>query len=204
MLRHPQPLNAGANAACASDLHYSLVHPPNSAAAAPLEQAAGSSCVELIIVRVLAHTMARRRNSVKIPGAGRPVHYAILRYCTPPRSPIYCISGAASMGAKFCLTRHLSNEPLCIPHHAECPLMLRALLSLTSYPDQHQRCFHFRVLEMILDLPNSASVTAVSAAAVTYVFLWMLLRLTQNAKEPPAVLTTLPFVSPILGMVRYS
>lgn len=56
----------------------------------------------------------------------------------------------------------------------------------------------------MIELPTSAAVTAVSATAATYVFLWMLLRLTQNAKEPPAVLTTFPFVSPILGMVRYS
>lgn len=45
---------------------------------------------------------------------------------------------------------------------------------------------------------------AFGGVAVTYVFLWALLHLTQNKKEPPAVLDSIPFLSPVLGMVRWS
>jgi hypothetical protein len=43
---------------------------------------------------------------------------------------------------------------------------------------------------------------AVGVAASTYLFLRLLLRLTQDAREPPAILTGLPFVSPLIGMIR--
>lgn len=51
---------------------------------------------------------------------------------------------------------------------------------------------------------NSVAVTALGGVAATYVFLLALLHFTQASNEPPAVLTTFPFVSPILGMVRWS
>ncbi|KXX74385.1 Cholesterol 7-alpha-monooxygenase [Madurella mycetomatis] len=38
--------------------------------------------------------------------------------------------------------------------------------------------------------------------AATYVFLRFLLTLTQDAKEPPAILTDIPFVQPLVGMIR--
>lgn len=57
---------------------------------------------------------------------------------------------------------------------------------------------------MVVGLPNSMAVIALSAVAVTYIFLRMLLRLTQDGHEPPALLTNFPFVSPILGMVQHS
>ena len=38
--------------------------------------------------------------------------------------------------------------------------------------------------------------------AATYIFLWLLLRLTQDAREPPAILTGLPFISPVIRMGR--
>lgn len=45
------------------------------------------------------------------------------------------------------------------------------------------------------------SFTAVVAAvAATYVFLVALLRLTQDAKEPPSLSDVIPFVTPIVNM----
>ncbi len=38
--------------------------------------------------------------------------------------------------------------------------------------------------------------------AATYIFLRCLLTLTQDAKEPPAILTSVPFVQPLVGMIR--
>ncbi|KAK3291993.1 cytochrome P450 [Chaetomium fimeti] len=38
--------------------------------------------------------------------------------------------------------------------------------------------------------------------AATYVFLRVLLNLTQDAKEPPAILTDIPFIEPLIGMIR--
>ncbi|KAK4157554.1 cholesterol 7-alpha-monooxygenase [Chaetomidium leptoderma] len=38
--------------------------------------------------------------------------------------------------------------------------------------------------------------------AATYFFLRFLLSLTQDAKEPPAILTGIPFVEPLVGMIR--
>ncbi|KAI1849101.1 hypothetical protein JX266_005062 [Neoarthrinium moseri] len=43
---------------------------------------------------------------------------------------------------------------------------------------------------------------AVGVIATTYMFLRLLLRLTQDAREPPAIVTGLPFLSPIIGMIR--
>lgn len=42
------------------------------------------------------------------------------------------------------------------------------------------------------------------AVGVTYAFLWALLHFTQDAREPAPMLTTIPFISPILGMVRHN
>ncbi|KFA81359.1 hypothetical protein S40288_06057 [Stachybotrys chartarum IBT 40288] len=42
---------------------------------------------------------------------------------------------------------------------------------------------------------------AIGAAATTYVFLVALLRMTQDAKEPPSICDAVPFVSPILHMI---
>jgi hypothetical protein len=38
--------------------------------------------------------------------------------------------------------------------------------------------------------------------AATYIFLRVLLSLTHDAKEPPAILTGIPFVEPLIGMIR--
>ncbi|EAQ82875.1 hypothetical protein CHGG_11051 [Chaetomium globosum CBS 148.51] len=43
---------------------------------------------------------------------------------------------------------------------------------------------------------------ALAGLAATYVFLRVLLNLTQDAKEPPAILTGIPFVEPLIGMIR--
>jgi len=43
-----------------------------------------------------------------------------------------------------------------------------------------------------------------SSVAITYASLWVLLQLTQDSKEPPLVSATVPFISPILGMVKWS
>ncbi|KAI1868481.1 uncharacterized protein JN550_006397 [Neoarthrinium moseri] len=42
----------------------------------------------------------------------------------------------------------------------------------------------------------------VGAIATTYLFLRLLLRLTQDASEPPAIETGIPFLSPLIGMIR--
>ncbi|KAL2132051.1 hypothetical protein VTI74DRAFT_4280 [Chaetomium olivicolor] len=41
-----------------------------------------------------------------------------------------------------------------------------------------------------------------SGLAATYLFLRALLHFTQDAKEPPAILTALPFIEPLVGMIR--
>jgi len=43
---------------------------------------------------------------------------------------------------------------------------------------------------------------AVGVVASTYIFLHLLLRLTQDAREPPAILTAFPFVSPVISMIK--
>ena len=40
------------------------------------------------------------------------------------------------------------------------------------------------------------------AFAATYLFLRFLLEFTQDAKEPPAILTGIPFLSPLISMIR--
>ena len=57
------------------------------------------------------------------------------------------------------------------------------------------------LMEVVLEEFRISS-GVVGVIASTYLFLRLLLRLTQDAKEPPAILTALPFVSPLLGMVR--
>lgn len=37
--------------------------------------------------------------------------------------------------------------------------------------------------------------------ASTYIFLRLLLHYTQDAKEPPVIATSIPFIGPILGMM---
>lgn len=43
--------------------------------------------------------------------------------------------------------------------------------------------------------------TAISSLAGFYVFFWALLKLTQDANEPPVVENTIPFLSSIISMV---
>ncbi|KAK9418585.1 putative Cytochrome P450 [Seiridium unicorne] len=52
----------------------------------------------------------------------------------------------------------------------------------------------------------SSTVFAITfgGVAATFVFLWALLHMTQDKSEPPVVSTSIPFVSPLLGMVRWS
>ena len=38
--------------------------------------------------------------------------------------------------------------------------------------------------------------------AATYLFFRFLLNFLQDAKEPPAILTGIPFVAPLVGMIR--
>lgn len=47
-------------------------------------------------------------------------------------------------------------------------------------------------------------VGVISSLVATYVFLQALLRLTQDAKEPELVSTSIPFLSPVFGMIRWS
>jgi hypothetical protein len=48
-------------------------------------------------------------------------------------------------------------------------------------------------------MPSNVILLA-SGFAATYVFLRCLLALTQDAKEPPALETAIPFLSPVIGM----
>jgi hypothetical protein len=48
-------------------------------------------------------------------------------------------------------------------------------------------------------MPSSALLT-VSGLVAGYVFLRFLLSFTHDAKEPPALKTAIPFLSPIIGM----
>ncbi|KAK7752915.1 hypothetical protein SLS62_005074 [Diatrype stigma] len=45
---------------------------------------------------------------------------------------------------------------------------------------------------------------AFGGIAATYVFFWALLHLTQDNNEPPVVSSSIPFISPLLGMIRWS
>jgi hypothetical protein len=42
----------------------------------------------------------------------------------------------------------------------------------------------------------------VGVAGSIYLLLRLLLRLTQDEREPPVILTHLPFISPLIGMIR--
>ena len=46
---------------------------------------------------------------------------------------------------------------------------------------------------------NPGVATILCGAVAAYVLLWSLLHLTQGRDEPPAMLTSVPFVRPILG-----
>lgn len=46
--------------------------------------------------------------------------------------------------------------------------------------------------------------TTLGGIAATYMFFWALLHLTHNAREPVLLLTSIPFISPILGMIGWS
>lgn len=51
---------------------------------------------------------------------------------------------------------------------------------------------------------HSTLASAIGGVAATYVFFWALLHFTRDPKEPPLVSTAVPFLSPILGMVKWS
>lgn len=51
---------------------------------------------------------------------------------------------------------------------------------------------------------HSTLTAAVGSFAATYIFFCAFLHLTQDAKEPPLVATAVPFLSPLIGMVRWS
>ncbi|KAL2136890.1 hypothetical protein VTI74DRAFT_616 [Chaetomium olivicolor] len=47
-------------------------------------------------------------------------------------------------------------------------------------------------------------ITAASVVVATYVFLWALLYFTHDFQEPPLVSSTIPFLSAVMGMVKWS
>lgn len=49
---------------------------------------------------------------------------------------------------------------------------------------------------------QSASAVALGGFAASYLFLRLILYLTQDAREPPAILTSVPFFGPLVGMIR--
>ncbi|KAK3324471.1 cytochrome P450 [Cercophora scortea] len=62
--------------------------------------------------------------------------------------------------------------------------------------------FHNLIFQFSQSHPNL--VAAIGTAAVTYGFLWALLHSTQDAREPPLLLGAIPFISPVIGMVKWS
>lgn len=48
----------------------------------------------------------------------------------------------------------------------------------------------------------SIAVLALGGFTAVYVFLRLILHLTQDAREPPAVLTSVPFLGPMVGAIR--
>lgn len=48
---------------------------------------------------------------------------------------------------------------------------------------------------------TSTLALVLGSVAATYLFLFALLRFTQDWKEPPAIETSIPFISPLLGFV---
>lgn len=51
---------------------------------------------------------------------------------------------------------------------------------------------------------SPAIVAALGGIATAYIFLWALLHLTHDSQEPSLLSTSIPFVGPILGMIRWS
>jgi len=50
---------------------------------------------------------------------------------------------------------------------------------------------------------STLSVALLSTLTFAYGFLWAILYFTHDGDEPPLVLTTIPFISPILGMLKW-
>lgn len=50
-------------------------------------------------------------------------------------------------------------------------------------------------------MPSIAVVT-LGGVTAAYLFLRLILYLTQDAREPPAILTGVPFFGPLVGMIR--
>ncbi|KAK4675938.1 LOW QUALITY PROTEIN: hypothetical protein QC764_0083270 [Podospora pseudoanserina] len=74
----------------------------------------------------------------------------------------------------------------------------------TSFVDLAQEA---KALGFVLSefLSNHTTLAAtLSSLAATYLFLFAVLHLTQNEKEPPLVATAVPFLSPVIGMVKLS
>lgn len=51
---------------------------------------------------------------------------------------------------------------------------------------------------------NPRLLTALGTISASYVFFWALLRLTHDSREPPVLLSAVPFIGPVLGMIRWS
>jgi hypothetical protein len=49
---------------------------------------------------------------------------------------------------------------------------------------------------------SEAVAVAAAVATVLYLILHLILNITQDKREPPAIATSIPFLSPILGMSR--
>lgn len=48
----------------------------------------------------------------------------------------------------------------------------------------------------------SVAATAIGGFTAIYLFFRLILYLTQDAREPPAILTGVPFFGPLVGMIR--
>jgi hypothetical protein len=84
---------------------------------------------------------------------------------------------------------HRCSDPraLSIQHNISCNLLLAASLPFSV------------MFAIIATVPGAV---VVAAATIFYLFLHLILQITQEKREPPAIATAIPFLSPILGMSR--
>lgn len=80
----------------------------------------------------------------------------------------------------------------------DCASIVRGANNPSEFdPADNSPRVNFAVLHAVL-------VTGAAGLVATYVFLWALLHLTQDVREPPLLSTAIPFLSPVIGAVRWS
>lgn len=102
----------------------------------------------------------------------------------------------------ICLARNptLSSQPLSIQNELSPYHDSFATTPSLSHPRILPLYVFFVLIAYCSEMEFSNLTIALSTLSVTYVFFRLLLSYTQDKREPPAVETLLPFISPILGM----